>query len=349
MTTEQLKEYLDIVVDMEKNIYFQEKTILRLSAEANRLGIATELHECSEPIKPQRREIANNSMLSAIKAFGITWAIILLMVAPCIFFSPGSYTIVIAGVLPAGLPLSLIISVCTLMRKYSDYKHALKQNEKEYNHCILAYQEKVNEYQIRQREIALDRERVKEELVKKSVISSNIEKLKNQNIKSKETLSKIYDKNIIFPKYRNLVMVCSIYEYFCAGRCNALEGHEGAYNILEMELRMDRIITRLDVVISKLDQIRSNQFMLYTAIQESNQRSAQILESSNRMADQLQSMGSRIEIQSAQFQAQLADLQKSSALTAYHAERTQKELAYMNRMDYLTGRNDGVFFNLPPT
>lgn len=115
-----------------------------------------------------------------------------------------------------------------------------------------------------------------------------------------------------------------------------------------MEIRLDRVITQLDQVIAKLGAIQANQFTLYSAIQESNQRSAQILESSTRMADQLQNIGSHMEIQSAQFQAQLADLQKTSALTAYHTERTQKELAYMNRMDYLTGQNDGVFFNQPP-
>lgn len=88
--------------------------------------------------------------------------------------------------------------------------------------------------------------------------------------------------------------------------------------------------------------------MLYSAIQESNRQSAQILESTQRMADQLQGLGTRLDSQSAEFQSQLADLQKSSALTAYQAERTQKELHYMNRMNYLSSKYDDVFFNLPP-
>lgn len=49
-----------------------------------------------------------------------------------------------------------------------------------------------------------------------------------------------------------------------------------------------------------------------------------------------------------QMEAKLSELQASSALTAYQAERAQKELHYMNQMDYLSGRNDDVFFNLPP-
>ena len=199
-----------------------------------------------------------------------------------------------------------------------------------------------------QRNISNDQARIEQESQKKEVFQADLVKLQAYHATSRETLSKIYDKNIIFPKYRNLVMVCSLYEYICASRCTTLEGHEGAYNILEMEIRLDRIITQLDKVIAQLNAIQSNQFILYSAIQESNRQSALLLESTNHMADQLQSLGNCLDTQSTQFQAQISNLQKSSALTAYHAERTQKELHYMNRMDYLTGRNDGVFFNQPP-
>ena len=66
-------------------------------------------------------------------------------------------------------------------------------------------------------------------------------------------------------------MVCSLYEYIRAGRCTELEGHEGAYNILETEIRLDRIILQLDKVVAQLEQIKHTQFMLYSAVQESNQ------------------------------------------------------------------------------
>lgn len=62
--------------------------------------------------------------------------------------------------------------------------------------------------------------------------------------------------------------MCSLYEYICAGRCSTLEGHEGAYNLYETEMRLDQIITRLDKVIANLGAIRENQFMLFSAIQD---------------------------------------------------------------------------------
>lgn len=115
-----------------------------------------------------------------------------------------------------------------------------------------------------------DRQRLGIELAKKAALEPSIRAMQLQNATSRETLRKIYDRGIIFPKYRNLIMMCSIYEYFCSGRCTTLEGHEGAYNILEMEIRLDRIITQLDKVITQLGAIQQSQYMLYSAIQESN-------------------------------------------------------------------------------
>lgn len=83
---------------------------------------------------------------------------------------------------------------------------------------------------------------------------------------TQKLLSTYYSKNIIYPKYRDLVPISSIYEYFKSGRCCCLEGHEGAYNIYENELRLNLIITKLDDIIYNLEQIKSSQYMLYDAI-----------------------------------------------------------------------------------
>ena len=179
---------------------------------------------------------------------------------------------------------------------------------------------------------------------------------------SAERLQIIYQKNIIFQKYRNLTMVSSLYEYICAGRCIELEGHEGAYNILETEIRLDHIILQLDKVIAQLEQIKQNQFMLYSAVQKCNQWLGLIMGEIRQMAVgltdfysssiqnsiRLNAQVAELNSQNAQLNAHIAELQATSALTAYHTERTQKELAYMNRMDYLSGRNDDVFWNHPP-
>ncbi|MEE1060933.1 MAG: hypothetical protein UH080_03790 [Ruminococcus sp.] len=112
-----------------------------------------------------------------------------------------------------------------------------------------------------------------------------------------EVLQKLYSLDIIYPKYRNLCALSSFYEYFESGRCDTLVGHEGAYNIFENEVRLDRIVVQLDKVIEKLDQIKRNQFMLYEAISESQKISNDILneiKATNRELKNVQSQNENI-------------------------------------------------------
>lgn len=103
-----------------------------------------------------------------------------------------------------------------------------------------------------------------------SVYKNEYDILNQEYERTKNNLSILYSLDVIYPKYRRLVPVCSFYEYLCSGRCNKLEGHEGAYNIYEMELRQNIIIAKLDSIIYKLDQIKENQYILYTKLNDIN-------------------------------------------------------------------------------
>ena len=71
-------------------------------------------------------------------------------------------------------------------------------------------------------------------------------------------LDKLYELNVIFPKYRDLVAVSQMYEYVASGRCNTLSGYEGAYNLYEQELRMNIVISQLEDIYDQLmKQIQS--------------------------------------------------------------------------------------------
>lgn len=83
-------------------------------------------------------------------------------------------------------------------------------------------------------------------------------------------LNKLYAKNIIFPKYRNLAIIAQIYEYLASGRCEQLEGPYGAYNLFESELRQNVIIDRLDEIIHQLDRLNGTMNVICGAIQETN-------------------------------------------------------------------------------
>ena len=88
--------------------------------------------------------------------------------------------------------------------------------------------------------------------------------------KTKEIMSKLYESNIIYPKYRNMVAMCSIYEYFATGRCTDLAGPDGAYNLYENERRQNTIIDKLDTILDQLEVIKSNQYMMYHEMIKTN-------------------------------------------------------------------------------
>lgn len=126
--------------------------------------------------------------------------------------------------------------------------------------------------------------------------------LRNISIKNTlNALNMLYSADIIFPKYRNLIAISSFYEYFESGRCNTLIGHEGAYNIYENEIRLNRIIVQLDIVIDKLEEIKNNQYMLYDAINQTNRTNKKIM-------SELKSIRN-----------QNADILKNTSISAYNS------------------------------
>ena len=103
-----------------------------------------------------------------------------------------------------------------------------------------------------------------------AVLERYLQKAQQNLSETRKLLVKHYAKNVIHPKYRNYVTVSMMYEYFDTGRCSSLLGHGGAYDTYEYEIRQNIIIGKLDVVISKLDQISDSQYALYQSIQDCN-------------------------------------------------------------------------------
>ncbi len=97
---------------------------------------------------------------------------------------------------------------------------------------------------------------------------------------TEKVLDKLYGLNVIYRKYRDLVAVTTIQEYFESGRCSSLYGFTGAYNIYENEVRQNTIISRLEDILVSLDQIKQGQYALFLAIQEGNRMMNQMLENS---------------------------------------------------------------------
>lgn len=113
---------------------------------------------------------------------------------------------------------------------------------------------------------------------RKEALSNEYSILKEERRKTKAVLEKFYSTNVIFPKYRTLPAISSLFEYMLSGRCYELTGHEGAYNLYENELRLGHIISTLDSISSDLNEIKQNQRMLCDAVSESINVTERLLE-----------------------------------------------------------------------
>lgn len=120
----------------------------------------------------------------------------------------------------------------------------------------------------------------------KTIIDDRISNVKQDLKDVEKTMSKYYDLDVIYPKYRNLVAITTFIEYLESGRCKSLYGYTGCYNVYEQELRQNTIIGKLDQVLIQLDQIKKVQFATYIAIQQSNAIQSAMLNTCNEMLDE---------------------------------------------------------------
>lgn len=297
MQTARLKEYLKMLVDLEKQLYTQEKVIADLEYTIPRLGYRRNICE------PQRGsvEVCDNETVNFFfvsVVVGIIGIFIKFLRIPC-----------------------MVIAGFYLLLAAVGYINGSAENDRREQRYREEYQEYKNA-------VLQDSVRVENELKRKVLLEVQLKKLKNMNAKTKMTLQKLYNRNIIHPKYQGLIPVCSLYGYFDTGVCTQLEGHEGAYNKYDTESRLDYIICKMDEVLKHLEEIKSNQYQLYSAIQESNAQFDKLISNTNYMMGQLDG----IQAQGAQLDARVASLQMTSALTLYETACNRQETAYLRRM-----------------
>ncbi len=260
-----LKMYLKNVYELEASVYSQKKLVDNVSYHIYNLRQIRE------------KSLLQEETLDDYLDLDVAWVILKSSIAsgPMLFFiflmikteingglrRTGAFSLFmdwlrnIGWSLLLGLAIGLVIELVIVLVNFCRVR--LENSKiKEKNQYIIAENEK-NTKNARQ---------------KISLLNTELHDVQNQYEKTKDILNQYYSKNIIYPKYRNLVAVSSFYEYFCSGRCSQLEGHEGAYNIFETEVRLDKVICKLDEVIEQLEEIRNNQYMLYSAIKEGNRR-----------------------------------------------------------------------------
>ena len=286
MANSELLSYVKQVMDLETSVYTNQ----RLED-----GWINSLEECGAklpnkpkkpkketvpipPFKPTTPTLDKKPMLTTVIECGFG---ILLIIIGILLFADGGFSIVGGfGSLLLGIPLTITGAKHPgVVKKIAD-KYAADMVE--YNKEMDAYNkrsaEAEAEWQRQEQIYQSDKEKYDQELGEYgNACYQSMQYIHEAGWMLKDALENLYDVNIIYPKYRNLVAVTTIYEYLASGRCDTLEGADGAYNLYEMELRQNIIIGQLSSVLDSLEQIKNNQFTLYNEIEESNRKSAELL------------------------------------------------------------------------
>lgn len=245
LNTQELKDYLFHVRDLELSCYKQRQFIDRLYDLANQ----AENPNLSQRViyKKQEKLTDEIGMTLSFTLFSIPWCIV------------GSFFF--GGLLAAPL-LLLIVSIGTIIWRIFDRKKVKKSNLEAH---------KANS------EIEKENQTIKSNAaVQLRMINSQIAKIRESLRSTEQTLERFYAKNVVYQKYRGLVPITMFCEYMDSGRCTGLSGHEGAYNIYENEIRLNIIIVKLDNIIRRLDEIRDNQYMLANMLQQTNRELGQL-------------------------------------------------------------------------
>jgi cell division protein FtsB len=336
MTQQELKEYLGIVVDMEEDIFLKGRLEKAYQDRISRLGHHKKIEA---PVKKKPKAKGTSPPVLILGGILIIGNIIAFIVVSVLGWMHETVTDAIWTMIGMVLFLAAIdvvaIIILTIINCILIGIWSKLQSEDDYRADLSEYEKQVD----------AEKTRMREENRLKQYLELELDNLQTQRSNSISNLAQIYDKDVIAPKYRSFAMVSSLYEYICVGRCTSLEGADGAYNILEREILFNHIISKLDMIISRLDQIKGNQYMLYTAIRQANQKLDQLNESVQQVGNNLSNYHGDLDA----INAHIAELQKTSAASAYFAERSKKELEYMNRVNYLTGRNGEEHWSVPPS
>lgn len=266
LTTKDMTEYLKNAMKLESSIYRQKQAI---EAEEQKLKYA--IPQKKEAIPPDKRKLNEPQKPTGSSKTMTFWGIVFLVFG---FFSiiswlkSDSLLSLYLCVISAFLGISLLCSVKKIKSDYEEYKKAYHNYESKMEENEKDYKDRLEKYEVKRVKVE---EEYNEQIKAYHIAESALKQLDKPLSETQQILEKLYSADIIFPKYRNMVAMCTIYEYFAAGRCTELNGADGAYNLYESELRQNLIINRLDTIIEQLDAIKANQYTLYTELKKTNE------------------------------------------------------------------------------
>lgn len=341
MEADQLREYCESVQQLEVSVY----TLALAKESSNKEMVLNKpkklnfpVPELVRPSLPQRPSEPRPLSSTSHRGFIITIvAPLFLIILAIICFSSDMPGVAVFCLILALLLLGITFVVYSAIKdeRSSESKRFEEENRK-YNQDMKKYieelstiadREKTSEQLYAQqletygRNIAEETERFDASMRAYESLAKEVEQEISKSLEeTKDLLSTLYDKNIIFPKYRSLVAMSSIAEYLISGRCDQLEGMGGAYNLYEEEIRLNLIITQLNKVVESLEQIKNCQFLLYTQLTIANEQLSSIARDVQSTLDEVK-----------EIKADSDKILSFSAMTAYCSRITAENAAIISR------------------
>lgn len=272
------KEYLKKVLELE-SLGLEQKLELKAIKNQYNIDIDKIISDIPKPVMQEFKGqilVDNKSdyfktfisrlLLSFLGLIGLIGIIILLIVLD--FGSPNfgfeEFVIIVGLIFFFGMD---IFGFLSSIGYYNEYKNEPTIYEKQHSYKILKeqslatyqdnYDKEMQKYndKVQQLKIILEQ--------KQNTLKVKYTQLLELHNQTTEALDNLYSLDIIYPKYRNIIAVSSISEYFDSGRCDSFTGPNGAYNMYEDELKQNLIINNLESINDNLESIKNNQYSLY--------------------------------------------------------------------------------------
>lgn len=244
-----LKNYITFCKDLEISLYKQKRMISQIKDNINQVS-NPKLFGRIEHVNIKREY--NGLMDSSSLIKNLLWCVIIVWIGMMLGGLIGA-AIDYGGILNIVCILSgsvpgFICCIIEVKRYIQAIKNTTKRNQEIDSENIRIEQK--------------NKDILKKMPQQKAMLIEQLNRSMQIYTETKEILNDLYMQGIIFEKYRAMIPVCMFYEYLASGRCNTLEGPNGAYNLYESELKANIIIGRLDIIISKLDEIKETQYIV---------------------------------------------------------------------------------------
>ena len=252
-----LKAYTARAMELETAIYTQKKLMNThetiIAEQRPQKPIKREIEYPQKPQVPAPSTKETDVRLNLLFFGGLALAIL------CLCFDMVAFGIVM-------LIIDGLVGIGVFVER-SDKKQAdewARIRQQNYQKELAEYPKQLEQYkkdvQLAEASYKASMERYESDICRYYSDSESVMSQHSSSLASLEAaLQALYDENIIFPKYRNMVAITTINEYLMSGRCYELEGPNGAYNMYEMELRQNINIGQLSTNVDNLEQIRNNQ------------------------------------------------------------------------------------------